>query len=192
MTTTSFYSSTFLTSVPEYNSVIDQWSISWNYNPYGVSNNAVAVSSKPLYTISGIWMEKFLSNTDQLQCTNFNIPYTGQTVVGIELELDTQRAGRIQDLVVQLLLNGQLIGDNKASIINPVESNTYTGDETIPIPVGNYNIYGTPSDMWGTTLTSTQVADSTFGVAISFKSNVIYPHSDIAQISQVGLRITYG
>ena len=189
--TTAFYPPTSIATVPEYNSVLNQWSIPWNWNPTTISDHAVAVTVRPLYTISGMWMERFLSNTDQLWCTNFNIPNTGRLVAGIEVELFTQRAGRIQDLVLQLVKNGQLIGDNYASTINPVESNTYTGDMTIPIPVGNYNIYGGSADMWGTTLTSAQVADSTFGVAISFKSNVIYPHSDLAQVSQVGIRITY-
>jgi hypothetical protein len=189
--TTAFYSPSLIDTVPAYNSVLDQWSIPWNWNPQNISENAVAVTSRPLYTISGMWMERFLSNTDQLWCTNFNIPDVGQIIVGIEVELSTQRAGRIQDLVVQLIKNGQLIGNNYASTINPVESDTYTGDTTIPIPVGNYNIYGSSTDMWGTTLTSAQITDSTFGVAISFKSNQIYPHSDLAQVSQVGIRITY-
>jgi hypothetical protein len=189
--TTAFYPPTSIATVPEYNSILNQWSIPWNWNPTSISDHAVAVTVRPLYTISGLWMERFLSNTDQLWCTNFNIPNTGRPVAGIEVELFTQRAGRIQDLVVQLIKNGQLIGDNYASTINPVESNTYTGDMTIPIPVGNYNIYGGSTDMWGTTLTSAQLADLTFGVAISFKSNVIYPHSDLAQVSQVGIRITY-
>jgi hypothetical protein len=189
--TTAFYSPSLIDTVPAYNSVLDQWSIPWNWNPYNISDNAVAVTTRPLYTISGMWMERFLSNTDQLWCTNFNIPDTGRSVVGIEVELFTQRASRIEDLVIQLTLDGDIIGNNYASTINPVESDTYTGDTTIPIPVGNYNIYGGPTDMWGTTLSSAQIANATFGVAISFKSNVIYPHSDLAQVRQVGIRITY-
>ena len=189
--TTAFYPPSLIDTVPEYNSILNQWSIPWNWNPTTISDHAVAVTTRPLYTISGMWMERFLTNTDQLWCKNFNIPNTGRPVIGIEVELFTQRAGRIQDLVVQLIQGGYLIGNNYASTINPVESNTYTGDMTIPIPVGNYNIYGGLTDMWGTTLTSTQVANSTFGVAISFKSNVIYPHRDLAQVSQVGIRITY-
>jgi len=115
------------------------------------------------------------------------------TILGVELALYVQRAGRIQDLVVQLVRNGQLIGDNRASTVNPVQSDTNTGEFTTPVnPVGDYNIYGGSSDLWGTTgLTSANIADSTFGVAISFKSNETYPHRDIAYLSQVALRITY-
>jgi hypothetical protein len=44
--------------------------------------------------------------------------------------------------------------------------------------------------MWGTELTSEQLADPTFGIVISFKSNVIYPHTDLAYVNQVALRVT--
>ena len=191
--TTNFYSPSSLDSVPSYNAVIDQWSIPWNYNPYTVSDSLVAYTARPLYTMSGFWMEKFLSNTDQMRCTGFNIPNLNNTITGVELAVYVQRAGRVEDLVVQLVRNGQLIGENRASTVNPVQSDMYTGDFTTPInPVGDYNVYGSSTDLWGTTdLTAANIANSTFGVAISFKSNEIYPHRDIAYLSQVALRITY-
>jgi hypothetical protein len=123
--------------------------------------------------------------------TNFNFTDSG-TVVGIELELDARRVARVQDLVVQLTLNGDIIGDNRASIVNPVQSDTFTADVTVPLhPIQDYNIYGGPSDLWGTTITGADVVDPTFGVVISFKSNIIYPHNDVVYLDQVALRITY-
>ena len=190
--TTPFYYPTAINTVADYNAITDQWSIPWNWNPYQINSNATAITTRPLYTISGLWMEKFLSNTDQLWCTGFNIPNNMQSIAGIEVELNVQRAARIEDLVIQLTLGGNIIGDNHASTVNPVQSDMYTGDYTTPLnPVGDYNIYGSPTDLWATTLTADQVADPTFGVAISFKSNQIYPHSDLAYVSQVGIRITY-
>ena len=190
--TTSFYYPTAIDTVAEYNAITNQWSIPWNWNPYNISSSTTAITTRPLYTISGLWMEKFLSNTDQLWCTGFNIPASSQTVVGIEVELNVQRASRIEDLIIQLTLNGNIIGDNRASTVNPVQSDMYTGDYTTPLnPVGDYNIYGSSTDLWGTTLTAAQLANSTFGVVISFKSNQIYPHSDLAYVDQVGIRITY-
>ena len=193
MTITPFYYPNTITNVPAVNDVIGIPSIDWNFTPTVISDYAEAVSSKPLYTISGLWMEKFLSNTSQLWCTNFNIPNTGGTVVGIEFQLKMQRAARIEDLVIQLVNNNQLIGNNYASTINPVQSDMYTSEFTTPVnPVGDYNIYGSSTDLWGTTgLTSSDIANTSFGIAISFKSNVIYPHRDLAYVSQVGLRITY-
>jgi hypothetical protein len=193
MTTTSFYDPSHVNNVTIPNEITGISSIDWDFNSDIISTEACAISKKPLYTISGLWMEKFLSNTSQLWCTGYKIPNTGQSVVGIEFLLDIERAARIEDLVIQLTLNGEFVGNNYASTINPVQSDMYTGDFTTPLnPIGDLNIYGGPGDLWGTTsLTSANIADSTFGIVISFKSNVIYPHSDLAYIRQASLRITY-
>jgi hypothetical protein len=195
MTTTAYYSPTAINQVNIPNDITGIPSIDWIFNPQAISTTAEAVSKKGLYTISGLWMEKFLSNTSQLWCTQLNIPDNGGTVVGIELLLGIQRASRIEDLLIQLTLNGELIGNNYASTINPVQSSMYTGDymETPQQPVGDIGNYGGPSALWGTTgLTSANIADPTFGIVVSFRSNEIYPHNDLAYLNQVALRITYG
>jgi len=193
MTTTAFYGPTLITQVSIPNEITGIPSIDWNFNPNMISENTDAVTKTGLYTIPGMWMEKFLSNTSQLWCTRLGIPNRVGTVVGIELQLDVQRVARIQDLLIQLTLNGVLIGDNRASTANPVQSNMYTGDFTTPVdPVGDNHIYGDAADLWGTTgLTAANIADPTFGVAVSFKSNTIYPHRDLVYLNQVALRITY-
>jgi hypothetical protein len=132
-----------------------------------------------------------------IQTTNYSpeVPSTVAyvpTIQGIELELDIKRAARIEDLVIQLTLGGVLIGDNLASIINPVQADMYTAERAIyPVPVPDYSIYGSSTNTWGTTLTSSQIADPTFGVVISFQSNVIYPHRDLAYLHKARLRVTY-
>jgi len=133
-----------------------------------------------------------------VQTTNYTpaVPSTVAyvpTILGVELQLGIQRVARIEDLVIQLTLNGELIGDNLASTVNPVQSDMYTGDFTTPLdPVGDSHIYGGTTDLWGTAgLTTANIADPTFGVVVSFKSNPIYPHRDLAYLSQVALRITY-
>jgi len=194
MTTTPFYNPTVINQVSIPNPVVPgNDSIDWNFNPTLISSNAFATTKKPLHTISGLWMERFLSNTSQLWCTGYNIPTISGTIVGIEFQLNILRSARIEDLIIQLTLNGELIGDNLASTVNPVQSDMYTGELLEPInPVGDYNIYGSPTDLWGTTgLTASNISNSTFGIVISFRSNVIYPHTDIAYVDQVGLRITY-
>jgi len=195
MTTTAFYSPTAINQVNIANDITGMPSIDWNFNPSVISDGAQAISKKGLYTISGLWMEKFLSNTSQLWCTHLNIPNNNRPVVGIELLLGIQRASRIEDLVIQLTLNGELIGNNYASTINPVQSSMYTGDYMEPPaqPVGDVGTYGGPADLWGTTgLTSANIADPTFGIVVSFRSNEIYPHRDLAYLNQVALSITYG
>ena len=195
-TTTAFLNPKILTNVNIPNTVTGYPSIDWITNNNTIAENNYAISSKPLHTISGLWMEKFLSNTSELFCTGYNFSNTGQSVIAVELALNIQRASRIQDLKIKLVLAGAEIsnGNNLASNINPVQSNMYTGDSpnaTVPIPLGNYNIYGGSLSTWGVNLTSAQVADPTFGVVISFHSNQIYPHTDLVYLSQAALRVTY-
>jgi len=189
MTTTLFHNPKTFNQVQEVNGVTWRDSIPWI-----LDGLTLAQSSQPLYTIPGLWMEKFLSTTNQLWCTGFNFTNNGKTVVGIEAQIYIHRQARIEDLVIQLVLNGNLVGNNYASTINPVQSNMYTGggpNDVYPVPVGDLNVYGSSTDTWGHTFTSANIADSTFGIAVSYKSNVIYPHSDIAFLDQVSIRVTY-
>jgi hypothetical protein len=191
-TTTDFYNPTRFSTVnvvPE----TGQAPIEWKDTYLAGTKDSYASTITPLYTISGLWMEKFLSTTEQLYCTQFRFPVVGRPIAGIELRVNVQRAGRIEDLLVQLTLgNRVLIGENKASTINPVQTDMNTGDFTTPQdPVGDFHIYGSPSDLWGTTLTPADVAQDSFGVALAYRSNQIYPHRDLAYLNQVALRITY-
>jgi hypothetical protein len=188
---TNFYTPTRITPVQLTEQATGHPSIAWKFDATQINKTAPASSKQPLYTISGLWMERFLSLTDQLWFTGFNIPNNLGTPVGIELELNTYRQGRIQDITVQLCFDGELIGMNHASLDNPVQSSMYTGDNPVATPAGDYHVYGTNTDMWATELTSEQIADSTFGIVIGFKSNTIYPHRDLAHIDQVGIRVTY-
>jgi len=193
MTTTKYFRPTSFSNVSILNTTTNQYSIDWNYNG-AISENNYAVTHQPLYTISGIWMERFLSNTSQLWCTNLKIPNNNQTIHGIEFNLVMERYARIEDLLIQLTLGGELIGNNYASTINPVPADIYTGDDygVILTPPGNNFTYGGSNDLWGTTsLTSANLADPTFGVVVSFKSNLAFPHRDLAYLYQLGVRITY-
>jgi hypothetical protein len=168
-------------------------SIEWIVNE-NITRDNHASSSKPLYTISGLWMEKYLSKTHQLWCTGLNIPLDTRPIVGIELLLDMKRVSRIEDLLIQLTLNDELIGNNMASPVDPVQANMYTGDNSPLLPIiGDYNIYSGTTELWGLdNLTNEQISDSSFGFVLSFRSNQVYPHRDIVTINQIGLGIIYG
>jgi hypothetical protein len=169
-------------------------SVEWVINNNSINENSKAYTSKPLYTISGLWMEKFLSKTNQLWCTNLNIPLDTRPIAGIEFLLDIDRKSRIEDLTIQLTLNDELIGDNFADPVYPVQANMYTGDNNLVAPiVEDYNIYGGPDNLWGANgLTNADVSNSSFGIVIGFVSNKVYPHRDIPVINRVGIGITYG
>jgi hypothetical protein len=116
------------------------------------------------------------------------------TILGVEFNLAMERYTRVEDLLIQLTLGGVLIGENKASTINPVPADIYTGDDygVIMDPPGNNYTYGSSTDLWGTSgLTAANVSDPTFGIVVSFKSNPAFPHRDLAYLYQLGIRITY-
>jgi hypothetical protein len=193
MATTLFYIPNTVANVSIFNTVTNKNSTDWII-PSQISQNNYAYTRQPIRTMSGFWQEKFLGNTSQLWLTNYNIPLlSGTTILGIELKLNTLRNARIQDLLIQLTFGGNLIGNNYASVINPVQSDMYTADFTMPLnPSQNLTIYGGPSDIWGIKgLTLANISDPTFGVVISFQSNSIYPHVDTAYLDQADIRITY-
>jgi hypothetical protein len=278
-TTTAFITPDTVTQVTDDNGIA--WSNilgSVGREPTGAQS---AVTSKELYTISGLWQERFASKTNQLWFTNFPIPYTqvgyratftqdvyGNTttgaagnnstyidlgsnsamislfnpstyygnryytlynpltvtyadgsqqtityvrctnatstgvaiglestaghnfpitiqtsnydpvspsLLGVEVQFNSIRSNRVQDYLVQLVLNGALVGDN---IADPTTDNLKT--------------YGSSTNVWNSNITINDITKISFGVAISLRSNVLTPHSDLGYLDQVRMRITYG
>jgi hypothetical protein len=185
----TYYAPTIFNQVQTQSDATGYHSIPW-VNASAVNTQSSAYTEFGLHTISGMWMEKFLSYTNQLWCTGFNIPNTGGIVTGISLLIDIQRYARIQDSMVQLVYRGQLLGDNLA-VLAPIVTDVNTGNTISPIQTENQHVYGGPSEMWGTELTAEMAADPSFGVAIAFGSNPTIPHRDIPYLHQVALQITY-
>jgi hypothetical protein len=73
------------------------------------------------------------------------------------------------------VLNGAVVGDN---IAEPSTDNLKT--------------YGSSTNLWNSNITFANISNSTFGVAISLRSNVVTPHKDLGYLDQVRMRITYG
>ena len=164
-------------------------SIAWNHEN-SINTISAAYTESALHTISGMWFEKFLSYTNQLWCTGFNIPVTTDQIAGVELIIEVQRAARIQDSVIQLTYQGQLIGENYA-ILAPIITDVNTGNTISPIQTPDLHVYGSPTDLWGVSITPEMMADPSFGVVVAFGSNPMMPHRDIPYLSQVALQITY-
>ena len=154
----------------------EEGGIAWNHIRGSIGDGAgwsCAITNKELHTIPGLWQERFASKTNQLWFTDFNFPSAG-TIQGIEVQFNVQRLDRLQDYIVRLCLNGELIGDNIA-----------TPD------IIDLKTYGSSTNLWSTSLTMADVADASFGVAISLRSNVTIPHKDLGNINQVAMRVTY-
>ena len=85
-----------------------------------------------------------------------------------------------------MTLGGELIGNNYAVDI----STQYAYMHNIPL-IAECNIYGGENDLWGTDLTSANLLDPTFGAVLSFQSNEMLPHRDLAYINQIAIQVNY-
>lgn len=111
-------------------------------------------------------------NTDflKIEGLGFNIP-AGATITGIEVDIyrGTNRANAVTDVTVQLLKAGVAAGSNKAksgfwpSILAGAPSSVFY---LVPGSGGIEQVYGSSTDLWGTTWTPTDINNSTFGVEI--------------------------
>jgi hypothetical protein len=157
--------------------VTDDNGIAWSHILGSVGHDSYnfAITSKELHTIPGLWQERFASKTNQLWFTNFSFSPNGSTLYGVEVQFNSLRGNRIQDYIVQLVLNGVLVGDNIA------EPST-----------DNFKTYGSNINIWNSNLSIVDTINTSFGVAISLRSNVLTPHKDLGYLNQVRMRITYG
>jgi len=173
ITTTDFLIPRIVTEVTDDNGIA--WSNILGSVGRDPASLQYAVTIKELHTIPGLWQERFASKSNQLWFTNFSFNPVGSTLYGIEVQFNSIRGGRVQDYIVQLILNGELVGDN---IADPATDNLKT--------------YGSPTNLWNSNISLTDISNSTFGVAISLRSNVLTPHKDLGYLDQVRMRITYG
>jgi hypothetical protein len=82
------------------------------------------------------------------------------------------RFGRITDDTVQLCLNNNEIGENRANLLlDPIKT------------------YGSQNDLWETTLTNSDVLNPTFGIILRFQSHPRWPHKSTPMIDSVQIRI---
>ena len=113
------------------------------------------------------------NKTYYLKSQGFNFSNLPDVISGIELRINSERRGRITDETIQLLVDDQVIGENKANLnLDPIKT------------------YGGQTDLWD--INDIQVENlrqSTFGVLVRFQSHPHYPHRDGAYISGIELRI---
>ena len=118
-------------------------------------------------------------NTSQyLHATNFGLSLpAGATVLGVEVRV--QRSVAIftssKDHTIQLIKGGTRSGDNKAD----TSTNWPTSDTNAD--------YGGPSDLWGLSLSESDVEASNFGVAIRAQNSA----SGATRVDAVWIRVTY-
>jgi len=110
--------------------------------------------------------------TYYLALSGFNFTGLPEIILGIELKLTGNRRGRITDETVQLMLNNEPIGKNRASLgLSPQK------------------IYGSETDLWETEITPSDIQNNIFGVLIRFQSHPHWPHKDTMVVDDVEVRI---
>lgn len=124
-----------------------------------------------------------LMKTWYLVLSDFKFNFIPEAFSGIEVKLRMQRGGRITDETIQLMYNGQAVGENRAESA-----------------LGLTNIYGGTIDSWsavptylneeGTLCIVPEVGrDPTLGVCIRFQSHPSIPHKETPMLDYVKMRL---
>lgn len=154
--------------------------IPWNSNFSSIQydDGSRLSTTTPLSHIANSYTGDRVMKTYYLYATGFNFrgwDYSKNTIAGIQLKLKSERTGRIVDDTIQLVLNGETIGKNTASI--EIDQTKYYGIST----------------PWEITVNSTStnavVRDPTFGVCIRFQSHPNWPHRESPSIEYIALRL---
>lgn len=130
-----------------------------------------AVTSAELFYISGVTNISFRNSVAQVWATNFNFENLG-TIIGIEVQVVTQRLSRIQDKTISLCYNGTLIGENKSNL-------RAENDQT----------YGGNNDLWDREWTAEEIQDNSFGLVVELQPHLNYPHSELGLIDSIAIKV---
>lgn len=121
-----------------------------------------------------------LAKTKWIRCTGFGFDLPDNSVIeGIEVQID-DFDGMFNSILAQdiyLVLNDAKIGIDK-------ESGTPIGTTD----TDTYRVYGSPTDIWNTELTQTDIEGSTFGVQIYYRC--IFEFSDV-NIDNIQIKVYY-
>lgn len=148
------------------------WDDVSNYVYLRTEDNGYIKTVKSLIHISNSSTGPRRNTTHYLLLTNFPFINLPDTISGIEVEIKINRGGRITDDTIQLRLNDEFIGENKAN------SN-----------LDLFSKYGSSTDMWATELTRSDLQNPNFGIGIRFQSHLMYPHNDTPMLDYVKLRV---
>jgi hypothetical protein len=150
-----------------------QWVNVDNFQPLLTVNSGGVVSATPLYHIARSPKYDIKNKTYYIRATGFNFINLPTILSGIAVRLTMNRGGRITDETIQLCLENQAIGTNKADL-----------------PLEPITIYGGDSDMWKVdSIDISTVQDASFGVTLRFQSHPHWPHKTTPIINAIEIQI---
>lgn len=135
---------------------------------------------KPLHHYSNPACGDLRTRSWALVCTNFQMAQLPDVITGLELNVKTQRNGRIVDEQIQLTYNGSAIGSNNFN---------YITDSDGHLRLLNDTAYGSPTDTWAAELTPEMLQDPSFGVILKFQGHPYYPHLSSMSVDSVSLTV---
>lgn len=148
------------------------WNDERNFSSIKTKDGSHTKTNRDLLHIARDPKHDIIEKTYYLKLTNFQFSSVPASISGIEVKITMNRFGRITDDTIQLCLNDNLIGQNFADLdLSPIK------------------IYGSQTDLWMTSLTSANISDSSFGIALRFQSHPKWPHKSSALIDAVEIRV---
>lgn len=161
--------------------------IQWNPDnlpALAYANNGIGVTTmKPLMHIARSPKYDLTNTTWFVQLTNFNTDIVPDTISGITATIKMNRGGRVADDTVQLVYNGEMIGENQA---HPAFIHNAIRDTSL---MDLESVYGGASSTWGAELTRDMIQDPSFGIVIRYKSHPAWPHKTHPLLYSVQLQI---
>lgn len=124
------------------------------------------------------------NNSHYLKATNFGFTVpSGATINGITVEIERKASHslstrRINDSIVQLVVGGVVSGNNYA-----VGTNWPTTEA--------YFTYGGSANLWGLSLTDTDINSSTFGVVLSVTTTASGKTIVTPSVDHIRISVTY-
>jgi hypothetical protein len=170
---TAFNASAYLTNAPTIATVAAN---NTNCTTSGSTSNNWSIASLDAGFNAGA-----SGNTNTLIVTGLGLSVpTGSTVTGVQVTLlrAGKKANLINDVTVQLLKAGVAAGSNKAlsgfwPVVKTTSSTNVNGVIVGSSFTGTPTVYGSNTDLWGASLSPSDIASSGFGVQIVANSNAI-------------------
>lgn len=165
----------------------EQSQIQWDQHNLDILANpgtGSLTTVKPLMHIARSPKYDLTNTTWFIQCTDFNLENLPDTISGITAIIDMNRGGRIADDTIQLVYQGDMIGENQAQ---PAFIHTPTQDKSL---MDLKSVYGGKFNTWGVSdLTKAMIQDPTFGIVVRYKSHPAWPHKTHPILYSVQLQI---
>lgn len=128
-----------------------------------------------LLYISNPTVNNIRNKTWYIVATDFGFTESINQITGIQVQLQSNRAGRITDETLQLYWNGSAISENLASL-----------------ELDMIKLYGTSPADWGLeSFDREQITSPEFGVLLRFQSHPFWPHRSTMYINSVAVRLAY-